>query len=205
MKGIINLSALLIVALLAQAMCHAQHRRCKQETFGSTIQGGQDFTHRIDSNLELRMGAASDNSGWEISVKARGSDQDWTLPVNLPVSGESQLIGTGYGMTVSEKLSRPRELRFTLNQAEFDRFWRMAYEPHGAPDTAASPDEFIKEIREAQTGRILFMPLKFQNRGSSKTVKWLRFTIKVTVPEYFQTDDAGWRIVQCPIGPLLGQ
>jgi hypothetical protein len=157
MQDTIKLSALLIVALLAQAMGCAQNRRCKQETFGTTIQGGQDFVHPINSNLDLRLKAFSDNWGWEISVNPRGSDQDWTLPVNLPISGESQEIGTGYGMTASEKLSRPRELRFALDQAEFDRFWQMAYGPHSSPDTTSS-DELIKEMREAKTGRILFMP-----------------------------------------------
>jgi hypothetical protein len=45
------------------------------------------------------------NWGWVISISPKGLDEDWTYPVTFPIrTGEQQVMGTGYGRTVQQKM-----------------------------------------------------------------------------------------------------
>jgi hypothetical protein len=156
LKVLLNLATLLIAAGSTQATSYALNRACKEATFSGTINGGQEFTSQISSNLEVHL-APKENEGWDISVRPHGSDDDWTLPVNLPISGEAQNLGTGWAMTAEDSLSEPRSLRFVLTQTEYDYYWQLAYGPHAREPNAAT--DFIKKIGKAKAGKIVFMPL----------------------------------------------
>lgn len=193
-KVLLNVMSLVIVWGAAQATSCALSGACKEVTFGATINGGQEFTYRIGSNLEVYL-APSLIGGWTISVRPRGSDDDWTSPLNLPISGEAQNLGTGWAMSAVDSLSEPRSLRFALTQAEFDHYRQLAFGPHSPNPNQAT--NFIEAITKAVTGKIVFKALDFQDGGSPETIKWLRFSITVTVPQYFRTVGLNWRRVPC--------
>ena len=181
--------------LIVTGSMHAQS--CKHETFSGTINGGQEYTHAIDRELDLHLGPLKGNWGWALSVTPHGIDEDWTYPLNPPLTGEAMQLGTGYGSTAKDKLSVVSVFRFPLTEDDYDRYQKMAEDSLTSSDPSAA-GKFLDAISKAQTGTIRFTPLELHDNGSPETVKWLRFKVDVFVPQSYSGDGAQWQTAPCP-------
>jgi hypothetical protein len=198
------LAPLILLAGLAHAVGPAHYRACKEQIFAGTVEGGQEFSHPITPNLTVVLRPLKSNRGWTLVVYPRDSSeqwQDWTYPVNLPIrTGETQLLGTGYGSTVQEELSQPhsiRSIRFVLNQSDFNKYSKMANDALDSPDPFAA-GKFIAAMKKAHTGNVLFTTTDYRSGGSPEMVKSIDFRITVTVPIDFPTDGNVWQPAPCP-------
>ncbi len=98
----------------------------------------QDFTPQ-DYVGDSCASTLQDNRGWVFSLKDP-SGRDYIYPVNpaLRFNG-SQTLGAGYGDTAKQSLSHGRELRFLLDQSDYEAF--EPYVDHALwPYNAAGPD-----------------------------------------------------------------
>ncbi len=182
------LASFVLLAGLTHAAGLAHDQACKQQSFAGTVGGGQEFSHLIGPNLTVVFRPLKDNWGWTLAVHPRDSSEqweDWTYPVNLPIrTGETQLLGTGYGSTAQEILSQPRSIRFVLSQSDFKEYSQMADDALDSPDPFAA-GRFTAAIKKAHTGEILFTPIAYHSGGSPESVKSVEFTITATIPAGF--------------------
>jgi len=114
-------------------------------------------------------------------------------------TGERQVLGTGYGETVREKLQYEHSIRFVPNQMDFAKYSRMANETleSSNPDAAG---RYISAIQDATTGLVEIKALESTTSDDGETVKSSRLRFRVTVPTSFAIDpNLGWKSVPCPV------
>jgi len=174
-------------------------QECRVSTLSGYVKGGESFSRTITDELEFRLSPLRNNWGWTVSVSPAGSDADWTYPVNLPLStGESQLLGTGYGTTARERLKFPRRVRFVLNRSVYSRYVALANDALVSTREEAVGD-FIAEMHRAETGLLVITPTEYDNDGDPQAVKWMRFNLSVTVPKSTKVAlHLRWRATKCP-------
>ena len=114
----ISLSFLYLIAcwIALSAVAYAQAAGCRGTEFTAGLKRDEAFSKRIGNSLRLRLIPLKQGWGWVVSVSPTSDDsQDWTYPVNMPLrTGERQVLGTGYGETVREKLQYEHSIRFLL-------------------------------------------------------------------------------------------
>ena len=101
---------------LSAAAC-AQATSCRATELTARLNGDEAFSKSIGNSLRLRLIPLKQGWGWVVTVSPTSDDsQDWTHPVNMPLrTGERQVLGTGYGETVREKLQYEHSIRFLLD------------------------------------------------------------------------------------------
>jgi hypothetical protein len=180
MKVTFSVPFLLACLIALSATACAQGASCRTTEFTATLNGDEAFAKSIGASLRLRLIPLNRAWGWVVSVSPMSEDsQDWTYPVNMPLrTGERQVLGTGYGETVREKLQYEHSIRFVLNQMDFAMYSRMANETLESSDPDAA-GRYIAAIQNATTSRLRF---------------------RVTVPTSFAIDpNLGWMSVPCPV------
>src|SRR4051794_23720411 len=82
------------------------------------------------------------STGWMFSLEdAKG--RDFIYPVNPALRfNSSQMLGAGYGDTAKQSLSHNRELRFLLNESDYDT----------APDPDHAADQYLGQLEKLRTG-----------------------------------------------------
>ena len=188
-----------LIALSATACAHGAS--CRTTEFTATLNGDEAFSKSIGASLRLRLIPLKRAWGWVVSASPKSDDsQDWTYPVNMPLrTGERQVLGTGYGETVREKLQYEHSIRFVLNQMEFAMYSRMANETLESSDPDAA-GRYIAAIQNATTGLVEIKALESTTSDDGETVKSSRLRFRVTVPTSFAIDpNLGWKSVPCPV------
>lgn len=184
----------LLAAILTTNAC-GQSFACKQKTFNVKVNGGESFRHGIGAGLELVLDPYKDHGGWSLRVSPVGSDVDWSYPVNLPLDGEAQALGSGWGATAMERLSGTKSLSFVLNALDFGRYSKLADDAlHSSAPSAAG--DFIGLLKKGIFGSVALSHFQLETDGSPNSIKWVTFIARITVPESFE-DQAGWRPSRC--------
>jgi hypothetical protein len=172
----------------------ASGQGCKRMAFTGTVRSGMEYSHPITSNLAFRLAPLKDDWGWVISVRPDNKDEDWTYPVSLPLTGERQLVGTGYGTTVRQRITWPSIVYFVLSRTDFVRYSQMANEAMSGPGAP----EFIHKVDDLSKGRITLRVLKHENGPSNETIHWIAFRVEVIVPRSFLSPRSTWTPASCP-------
>ena len=187
-----------LIALSVAA--YSQVATCRATEFTAGLKRDEAFSKRIGNSLRLRLIPLKQGWGWVVSVSPTSDDsQDWTYPVNMPLrTGERQVLGTGYGETVREKLRYEHSIRFLLDQMDFAKYSQMANETLKSTDPDAA-GRYISAIENAPSGLVEIKPLEFTTSDDGEAVKWARLRFRVTVPTTFAIDpNLGWNSASCP-------
>lgn len=100
--------------------------------------------------------------GWVISISPKGLEEDWTYPVTFPIrTDEQQVVGTGYGSTVQEKMTYPIIVEFVLTHSDFVEYSKMAGEALSSPQPDAA-GKFIKKVASLRKGRVTLQALSYE-------------------------------------------
>ena len=201
MKVTFSVPFLLACLIALSATACAQGTSCRTTEFTAALNGDEAFSKSIGASLRLRLIPLKRAWGWVVSASPKSDDsQDWTYPVNMPLrTGERQVLGTGYGETVREKLQYEHSIRFVLNQMEFAMYSRMANETLESSDPDAA-GRYIAAIQNATTGLVEIKALESTTSDDGETVKSSRLRFRVTVPTSFAIDpNLGWKSVPCPV------
>jgi hypothetical protein len=126
-------------------------------------------------------------------------DEDWTYPVTFPSrTGEQQVIGTGYGSTVQEKMTYPIILEFVLTHSNFVEYSKMASEALNSPQPEAA-GKFIKKVASLRKGRVTLQALSYENGDTAETIKRMTFKATIVVPMSFLSPHTSWIPTPCPV------
>jgi hypothetical protein len=190
----LGIISVFVAAIFATNVC-GQSLVCKQKSFEAKVSGGEGFRHAIGAGLELVLDPHKNHEGWTLRVSPLGSDTDWSYPVNLPLDGEAQSLGSGWGVPAQERISGAARLRFVLNTSDYVHYSKLADNAlHSSAPSAAG--EFIAELKKGTFGTIVLTHFQHETEGSSDSIKWVTFTARITVPESFE-DQVGWQSCPC--------
>jgi len=190
---------LILIAILVSSVANAQG--CKKASFEGRVEGGESYRFNMTPDLKVSLEPLKSNWGWQVTVSPKDSTDDWTFPVNMPLrTGESQLLGTGYGTTARERLKFGAEVKFVLTTADYARYSKLAAETleSSRPEAAG---EYIRLLPKIPAGVIAINVQEYDQTGSPETVAWMRFKGSIVVPESFdQGGDTRWVSVPCGKG-----
>ena len=193
------------VALLAAATLPvaASAEQCKQKQFVRTISSQESFLRSFGTeNMVFRIEALKNNQGWIVSIGPGESHEDWTYPLTLPLrTGESQLMGTGYGRTVQERLTGSTIAKFVLTHDDFLQYSKLANEALDSPRSEAA-EEYIHKVADLSKGYVIVDVLSYGKGDTTDTVKWMKFKASIVVPMSFKGAGGPWVPVSCPSSPL---
>jgi hypothetical protein len=171
---------------------------CKHTSFTGKVIAEESYSYPFAPGLSLRLKPLKEDWGWIVSIGDEGSDEDWSYPVTFPIrSGEQQVIGTGYGETVQEKMKRPTVVEFVLNHADFVEYSKLADDTLNSPRPEAA-GEFIEKIAKLPQGQVTVTPLTYGKGVTPETIKWMKFKVAIVVPAIFQSTLVSWSYAACP-------
>ena len=198
------MKSLVRVALLAAATLPfaASAEQCKQKQFARTISSQESFLQSFGTeNIVFRLAALKNSMGWTVSIGPGESYEDWTSPVTFPLrTGESQLMGTGYGRTVQERLLGPTIAQFVLTHNDFLQYSRLANDALNSPRSETA-GEYIHKVAELSKGQVTVEVLNYEKGDTTDTVKWMKFNASIVVPMSFKGGGGPWVPVSCPSSP----
>ena len=201
MKAMFSVRYLLACLIALSATAYAQGAICRTTEFTAVLNGDEGFSKSIGASLRLRLIPLKRAWGWVVGASPMSDDsQDWTYPVNMPLrTGERQVLGTGYGETVREKLQYEHSIRFLLNQMDFAKYSRMANETLESNDPDAA-GRYISAVQNTTTGSVEIKALESTTSEDGETVMSARLRFRVTVPTSLEVDpNLGWKSVPCPV------
>lgn len=190
----LSAGCLLLALILVPKLGAENPAACKRINFRARVAGGQMFRHPVGSQLELVFDPYPDNSGWDLRVSPIGSTDDWTYPVNLPLNGEAQSLGSGYGMTAEDRLVGTQTFYFAFDSSDFVRYSLLAHEASGGLRAGG----FIGQLEKATLGSIVLSNFDDENDGSPDKIKWAEFDATIIVPRSFNSGDSVWLPCVCP-------
>ncbi|HEY6414371.1 MAG TPA: hypothetical protein VIX42_11835 [Edaphobacter sp.] len=187
---------LLAAALLSIA---ASAEQCKQKQFLRTISSQESYLQSFGpQNMTFRLTPLKNNWGWIVSIGPGESHEDWTYPLTFPLrTGESQLMGTGYGRTVQERLTGPTIAKFVLTPDDFLQYSKLADDALNSPRSEAA-GEYIQKVTGLSNGYVIVEVLSYGKGDTTETVKWMKFKASIVVPMSFKGAGGPWVPVSCP-------
>src|SRR5262249_30728341 len=84
--------------------------------------------------------------------------------------------------------SRPREVRFLLSRADYDRLWPFltnALWPYNAPRPDRAGDEYVNEAKTLPMGVLKVEVLSFQVNPSADSLTHMKVQVTFIAPESF--------------------
>jgi hypothetical protein len=201
--------------LLATALALGQGREaaaCKSASFKAEIVAGQSFERDLSSDLTFRLaptglGPKGQLHGWEMSILALGrSERDYIYPVNPPLRFNGvQIFGPSYGETTKASLYYPHEVRFLLNQADYDRLSPLvtnALWPYYAPHPDQAAEEYFAVLKTMTTGRLKLTVLSYDADPETDSLRRMKFQVELAVPADFRlAEDLKPKPATCPANP----
>jgi len=178
-----------VLVALAIPLC-ASAQQCKQIAFSGSVRSESGYSYPITPNLRFRLTPLKDDWGWTVSVGPRDSEEDWVYPVTYPRAGEQQIIGTGYGSSVQDKMSYSTAVWFVLTESDFIQSSKIASEP--------TSEDNARKVAQIGKGQVTVKPLKYGKGDSPETIKWMSFRASVVVPRSFPARGSRWISASCP-------
>jgi hypothetical protein len=173
---------------------------CRTTEFTAVLKGDEAFSKNIGAALRLQLIPLRQDWGWDVEVSPINDvSKDWTFPVNMPLrTGESQVLGTGYGETVRDKFRYEHSIRFLLNQTDFAKYSQMANETLKSSDPDAA-GRYLSAIRNVTTGLVEIKALEGSTSDNGEVVESARLRFRVMVPASFAVaSDLEWKPTTCP-------
>jgi hypothetical protein len=197
---------LLSVPAFAQARPQQHSSVCLRASFGGQVNEGQSFSHSLGNGLVLHLDPLKGDWGWQLTISPEGSNDDWAYPVNPPLRiGNSEYLGTGYGESAREVLSRAHEIRFPLTNAEYLRMSKLAYvavwsdqsKQKSGPDPTTAYLDALKTLR---TGAVIVSVPDYDKDGPPEKVRWMKFSAVLIAPQGFRgVTNLDWTTGSCSL------
>jgi len=146
----LGISSVFVAAILTTSVS-GQSLACKQKSFEARVDGGERFKHAIGAGLELVLDPYMNHEGWELRVSPVGSEIDSSYPVNLPLSGEAQILGSGWGVSAESRLSGEASLHFVLSSSDFARYSKLAHDAMYSSSPSVN-DDFFAALKKGKFG-----------------------------------------------------
>ncbi len=181
-------SAVLSILAWTPSQDRSTQTHCIAVAISFSLKTGDSFQKPI-GDLTFEMQPLK-SAGWMFSLKdAKG--RDFIYPVNpaLRFNG-SQTLGAGYGDTAKQSLSHGRELRFLLNESDYDAFEPYvdhALWPYNAPDPYHAADEYLDALEKLRTG-LLRLTILRANVARDDAVRSAEFKAEFIASTRFQFD-----------------
>jgi hypothetical protein len=192
MKLLLMTGALLLVASKLSPAEQKTAPQCAAVALTVSLQAGDDYQRRIN-DLTFVVRATKDKGfcwGWMFSLED-AAGHDFIYPVNPPLRfNPSQLLGCGYGQTARESLKISRELRFLLNQSDYERFQPLlknALWPGDAPNPDRAAKEYLTALDKLSTG-LLRLRILHSEVSADDSVRSAEVQAELIAPSGFQFD-----------------
>ncbi len=134
-------------------------QQCSTVKVTFSLKAGESF-HKEIGNLTFSVRADTSQerpNGWTFSIDNTYGD-DFIAPVKIPLRfNPSQILGPGYGLTARDSLKSIRELRFLINDSDYELvapLWRDALWPYSAPDPEKAADLYTSALRRIPLGML---------------------------------------------------
>jgi len=189
---------LLVIGVLLLLVCklfpHNQETtpQCTAVAWTISLKAGDDIQRRIN-DLTFKVRATKDKGfcwGWMFSLEDPAG-HDFIYPVNPPLRfNPSQTLGCGYGQTARESLKINRELRFLLNEYDYERFdplVKNALWPYYAPNPDRAAEDYLTALRELSTG-LLRLKILRSDVAPDDAVRSAELEVEFIAPSDFHFD-----------------
>jgi len=190
-------SALTAFCLLIAAVAQAQPPpdTCRSVSFEAELSAGDSFEKMVGGDLvfrlhPMRLGAEGQLNGWRlILAPSQAADKDYIYPVNPPLRFNGlQILGPSYGEDTKASLGQPHEMRFLLNQADYDRISLLvtnALWPYSAPHPDLAADEYVTGLKTITTGWLKLTVLSYKPDSATGELTNMKFGVQIKVPRDF--------------------
>ena len=194
-------TAFLLLALAAPGAAQAAKPiNCHKIALKGELASGDRFEKPIGGGLVFRLdperlGPDGKLNGWGITlVPSRGSDKDQIYPVTPPLRfNGTQTLGPSYGEDAKTSLQRPHEMRFLLNQQDYERIWPLltnALWPYSAPRPDEAGAEYTTALQRLTTGLLQLTVTDYAIDPDTGAIQHIRFQAEFAAPENFPFDPA---------------
>jgi hypothetical protein len=180
-------SALLLILasrLVAQDRSQGQ---CLVAIVSLSLATDNSYFQQSIGDLTFKMRALKRSSGWMLSLED-ANGRDFICPVNPAMRAcEPEWLGAGYGNTARQALNHGRELRFLLNESDYDRFEpyvERALSPATAAEAARATDEYLDQSDKLRTG-LLRLTIVRADVSESDEVRSAEFKLEFFAPAAF--------------------
>jgi hypothetical protein len=155
------------------------------------IEAGRNYAQSIGNGLTFKISAMKDKEwGWNLSLEDN-MGRDYIYPVNPPLRlNPSQTLGRGYGDSARQSLSHDRNLRFLLDNADYNHLEPLmdnALWPYSAPDPDRALDEYVTALHNLQTG-VLKLEILAADIAPNDSVRSAKFHVEFVAPQAFHFD-----------------
>lgn len=209
MNRLILCVPLLLLCLAVPAVCQSLPASCHSIVLTGEITSSDHFEKTIGAGLVFRLapersGPKGELNGWYMTLVPKGkNDEDYIYPVSPPLRfNPMQDLGPSYGDDTKTSLGRPHEMRFLLNQADYERIWPLvtnALWPYSAPHPDQAGNEYVSMLKSLTTGQLKVTVTAYDADPTTGSIHHINFRAEFTVPENFEFE-AGLKpkLAVCP-------
>jgi len=185
MGALAGSALLLIVASRLRAQDRSKPK-CSVATVFISLTADNSYFQQSIGDLTFKMNPLK-SSGWMLSLED-ANGRDFICPVNPAMrTCEPEELGAGYGNTARQALNHGRELRFLLNESDYDRFEpyvERALSPATAAEAARATDEYLDQSDKLRTG-LLGLTIVRADVSESDEVRSAEFQLEFFAPASF--------------------
>jgi hypothetical protein len=181
---------LCVISVLAVSATQARPAKesCQAISFSASLDVYDDFTQELGSGLVFRLKAFK-APGWSIDVvPSRTPDNDYVYPANPPLRfNGNQTLGAGYGEDAKTSFGHPHEMRFLLNQPDYDRVSSLIGNvlwPYQTASPDKARDDYFNTLKTAETGWLRLTVLSFKIAGAGDPSR-IKFRVEIKLPPDF--------------------
>jgi hypothetical protein len=178
---------------------------CHQLSLTASIDTTDEYHREFLSGTTLNILPMKDSTGWQITLTPKGRQDDWIVPVTLPLrTGEAATISSGYGQTLQDRLrmlqSAPQSLRFTRSAGDYRHWSKLARLTLTSTDPN-SAQMFLKEVQEEPLGRLAVRVRSYSMKPDQKEARSAILELRATVPPGTSGLTAHWHPISCQETP----
>jgi hypothetical protein len=163
--------------------------QCSAVALVIRLEAGRNYAQSIGNGLTFKIRAMKE-WGWVLSLEDNAG-RDYIYPVNPPLRlNPSETLGRGYGDSARKSLSHGRNLRFLLDNADYNRLEPLmdnALWPYNAPDPNRALDEYVTALQNLQTG-VLKLKILAADLAPDDSVRSAKFHVEFVAPPGFHFD-----------------
>jgi hypothetical protein len=164
--------------------------QCSVATVSVSLNTGDTYSQQLSGDLKFEMKPFSPSGGgWMLSL-TDGKGRDFFCPVNPAMRAcEPEQLGAGYGESTKQALSHSRELRFLLNESDYDRlepYVRSVFSPSNPAEGARAADDYLEQSDQLRTGLLLITIIR-ADVSEGDEVRSADFKLEFFVPASFRS------------------
>jgi hypothetical protein len=204
MTAILGPAILLLLTCSTSAQEQKALPRCNAVTLAVSLNAGDGYRRRINGLTFQVRAEQQKEEGWMFYI-VDDAGRDFIYPVNPPIRfNPSQILGPGYGMSARKSLEWNRELRFLLNQFDYERIHPLlvnALWPYSAPNPDQAAEQYLSALANLRPG-LLRVKIVGRDVASDDAVRAAKLQVEFIAPSDFHFDPSlEPRPTACPAQP----